>query len=78
MGFSFYLDPVQGQDPRAVLDLIVEAEVVAKAEASHDLCLDLVLNLSPNQDPVRIPHLNLARTAPKARSNLAVEAVVGA
>lgn len=78
MRLSFYLDPVQGQDPRVVLDLIVEAEVVAKAEASHDLCLDLALNLSPNQGPVRIHHLSLAQTAPKARSSLAVEAVVGA
>lgn len=75
---SFYLDPVQGQDPRVVLDLTVEAEVVAKAEASHVLSLDLARNLSRNQDPVQIHHLNLVQTALRARSNLAAEVVVGA
>lgn len=74
----FYLDPVQGQGPRVVLDLIVEAEVVVKAEASPVLSLDLVPNLSPNQDPVPIHPLNLAQTAPRARSSLAAEAVAGA
>lgn len=76
--YHFYLDPAQGQDPRVVLDLTAEAEVVVKAEASPVLSLDLVLNLSPNQDPVQIHPLNLAQTVLRARSNLAAEAVAGA
>lgn len=77
MHFSFLpLDLAQGQDPRAVLALIAEARVGARAGASHVLCLSLdhVPNLSPNQDHVLIHLQNQDQIVPWSKKNLVVAA----